>query len=81
MLQVLAERRQLQTQHGRAAFAVLLFQDLAVLPVLAVLPLLAGQSAGHAGGGAWWVGLLKLAAVIAIVVFAGVRCPRSEIFE
>ena len=73
VLQVLAERRQLQTQHGRAAFAVLLFQDLAVLPVLAVLPLLAGQSTGHAGGGQWWVGLLKLGAVIAIVVFAGGR--------
>ncbi len=72
VLQVLAERRQLQTQHGRAAFAVLLFQDLAVLPVLAVLPLLAGQNASHAGG-PWWVGLVKLLAVIAIVVFAGGR--------
>src|SRR5580698_7162207 len=73
VLQVLAERRQLQTQHGRAAFAILLFQDLAVLPVLAVLPLLAGNGTNHAGGGAWWVALVKLIAVIAIVVFAGGR--------
>jgi monovalent cation:proton antiporter-2 (CPA2) family protein len=72
VLQVLAERRQLQTPHGRAAFAILLFQDLAVLPVLAVLPLLAGQTLSHSGA-PWWVGLLKLVAVIAVVVFAGGR--------
>src|SRR5256885_7137757 len=41
VLQVLAERGQLKTQYGRAAFGVLLFQDLAVLPALALLPLLA----------------------------------------
>src|SRR6201993_4862500 len=40
VLQLLAERGQLKTQHGRAAFAILLFQDLAVLPVIAVLPLI-----------------------------------------
>lgn len=40
VLQLLAERQELNTQHGRAAFAVLLFQDIAVMPVLAVLPLL-----------------------------------------
>ncbi|HUA90423.1 MAG TPA: monovalent cation:proton antiporter-2 (CPA2) family protein [Steroidobacteraceae bacterium] len=72
VLQVLAERRQLQTQHGRAAFAILLFQDLAVLPVLAVLPLLAGGTLA-AQHGQWWHGLLKLAAIIGIVVFAGGR--------
>ena len=45
VLQVLAERKQLKTQHGRAAFGILLFQDLAVLPVLAVLPLLSPLAA------------------------------------
>ena len=49
VLQVLAERKQLHAQHGRAAFGILLFQDLAVLPVLAVLPLL-GAQAGAADG-------------------------------
>jgi Kef-type K+ transport system membrane component KefB len=42
-LQLLAERGELPTRHGRAAFATLLFQDLAVVPLLAVIPLL-GQS-------------------------------------
>ncbi|HMN45163.1 MAG TPA: monovalent cation:proton antiporter-2 (CPA2) family protein [Povalibacter sp.] len=41
VLQLLAERHELNTQHGRASFGVLLFQDIAVMPMLAVMPLLA----------------------------------------
>ncbi|NQW11874.1 MAG: cation:proton antiporter [Alphaproteobacteria bacterium] len=37
-IQTLAERNNLRTQHGRAAFSILLFQDLAVIPLLAVIP-------------------------------------------
>src|SRR5580698_7785190 len=70
VLQVLAERKQLQTQHGRAAFGILLFQDLAVLPVLAVLPLLSGQASGPHTAGAWWLGLAKLLLVIVLVIVA-----------
>ena len=40
-LQMLAERHELTTRHGRTAFSILLFQDIAVVPVLAILPLLA----------------------------------------
>ena len=36
-LQVLNERRQLATPHGQSAFSILLFQDLAVIPLLALL--------------------------------------------
>lgn len=43
VLQLLAERQELNTQHGRASFAVLLFQDIAVMPMLAILPLLGTQ--------------------------------------
>jgi len=68
VLQVLAERKQLHAQHGRAAFGILLFQDLAVLPVLAVLPLLGAQGGAQTAQAAWWAGLLKLLAVIGIVV-------------
>ncbi len=71
VLQVLAERGQLKTQQGRAAFGVLLFQDLAVLPVLAVLPLLSPLAQAHAASGAWWVPLLKLVAVILVVIIGG----------
>ena len=46
----LAERGQLLTRYGRESFAILLFQDLAVIPMLALLPLLSatpGQGASH----------------------------------
>jgi monovalent cation:proton antiporter-2 (CPA2) family protein len=72
VLQVLAERGQLKTQQGRAAFGVLLFQDLAVLPVLAVLPLLSPLGHAHATG-AWWMPLLKLVAVTVVVIIGGGR--------
>ncbi|NJK89343.1 MAG: glutathione-regulated potassium-efflux system protein KefB [Myxococcales bacterium] len=41
-LQLLAERSEITSRHGRSAFSVLLFQDIAVIPILAMLPLLAG---------------------------------------
>jgi monovalent cation:proton antiporter-2 (CPA2) family protein len=44
VLQMLAERKELTTPHGRAAFGVLLFQDLAVIPLIALVPLLASDS-------------------------------------
>lgn len=40
-VQTLADRGELRTQQGRAAFSILLFQDLAVIPLLAVLPWIA----------------------------------------
>ena len=69
VLQLLAERGELRTQHGRAAFAILLFQDLAVLPAIAVLPLLSPHAAHPAGG--VWLALLKLAAIGAVVIGGG----------
>jgi glutathione-regulated potassium-efflux system ancillary protein KefC/glutathione-regulated potassium-efflux system protein KefB len=39
VLQLLAEKKELTTTHGRAAFTILLFQDLAVIPLIAVIPM------------------------------------------
>ena len=49
VLQMLAEKKQLSAVHGRAAFSVLLFQDLAVIPLIALLPLLGAGPAMEAG--------------------------------
>lgn len=42
VVQMLVETNQLGTPQGRAAFSILLFQDLAVIPVILLLPVLAG---------------------------------------
>jgi len=52
VLQTLTEKRLMQTGGGRSAFAVLLTQDIAVIPMLAVLPLLAVGAATGGGHGA-----------------------------
>ena len=46
VLQMLAERKELTTTHGRAAFSILLFQDLAAIPLIAVVPVLGAAGAG-----------------------------------
>jgi glutathione-regulated potassium-efflux system ancillary protein KefC/glutathione-regulated potassium-efflux system protein KefB len=71
VLQLLAERTQLKSPHGRAAFGILLFQDLAVLPVLAALPLIAPTSVGAVGDGNGFLTLARLLAVMAAIVVGG----------
>jgi CPA2 family monovalent cation:H+ antiporter-2 len=79
VLQSLQERGWLKLRGGQASFSVLLFQDIAVIPILALLPLLAtrrGPEAIHAHAGfidtlpAWQQGLAVLGAG-AVVLIAG----------
>ena len=46
VLQTLKEKGQNNTSLGRSSFAVLLFQDIAVIPILAIIPLLASEISG-----------------------------------
>ncbi|MCW0234505.1 MAG: glutathione-regulated potassium-efflux system protein KefC [Ferrovibrio sp.] len=69
-LQPLTERNLLTTPGGRSAFSILLFQDIAVIPMLALLPLLTfGPLAAEQGEG--WVGAAKAVAAIGIIIFGG----------
>ncbi len=61
----LGERGQLSAPSGRHAFAILLFQDVAVIPFIALLPLLSPERTGHASG---WMLAGKGAAAIALVI-------------
>lgn len=49
VLQLLAEKQQLNTTHGQQSFSILLFQDIAAIPLIAVIPLLAGGESSHHG--------------------------------
>ncbi len=76
VLQMLAERSQLSTPHGRAAFGMLLFQDLAVLPALAALPLIAppadpGGTSGVAAGSISPLTVVRLMVIMAAMVAGG----------
>ena len=70
-LQILAEKRQLATAHGRQAFGILLLQDIAVIPLLAIIPLFAVGSLEAEADGSILIGLLEATAVIAGLILAG----------
>ncbi|WP_239503605.1 cation:proton antiporter domain-containing protein, partial [Stenotrophomonas maltophilia] len=49
VLQLLTEKQQLNTTYAQQSFSILLFQDIAAIPLLAVIPLLAGTESTHHG--------------------------------
>lgn len=68
VLQLLIQRGELAEEHGRISFAILLFQDLAVVPLLTLVPLLGREESTVWGalGDATLRGLLVLAAIMVI---------------
>ena len=66
-IQILEENRQLNTAYGQGVFAVLMFQDLAVVPLLASLALFADAE----GPGLSTFAFAKIVAIIAVLIFAG----------
>ncbi len=66
VLSSLGERGELDSPHGRTAFAILLFQDLAVIPLLALLPLLSPEGAQGTGG--WTAAAKGVAAIVGVIV-------------
>ena len=89
VVQTLNEKNLMQTQGGRSAFSVLLTQDIAVIPMLALVPLLAlgdfKNFASHKGDHhsvslveglpGWGVTLVTIGAVAAVIII-GVYCTR-----
>ena len=77
VIQLLSERGQLVTRHGRASFAVLLFQDLAVVPILMLVTVFGSQGEGAAIGPQALSVLIKaLLATGAIVLIGHFLLPR-----
>ena len=66
-LQILAERKEAGSAYGRQVFAILLFQDVAAIPLIAAVPLLAVSTATHVD----LFGVLRTVGVILAVVVGG----------
>lgn len=79
-LQSLAEKNQLKTNHGRSAFAILLFQDLAVIPIMAILPL-AAMSPDAAGKGSFDFYKLGIAVFAILIVILSGRFLMRPLFR
>lgn len=78
VMQTLKEKGLSKTSMGRSSFAILLFQDIAVIPILAIIPLLAdGHVSGQAGHGSLisnldhWLQALIVIGTVAFVYVAG----------
>ncbi|GGX94614.1 potassium transporter [Litchfieldella qijiaojingensis] len=80
VLHLLGERKELQARHGRNAFALLLFQDMAAIPVLAVIPILAAGSL-IADGVAPLLGEILLAAGAFLGLIVGGRYLLRPLFR
>ncbi|MEY3974362.1 MAG: hypothetical protein RIS59_723, partial [Pseudomonadota bacterium] len=71
---LLVERGELETLHGRLVMGVLLFQDLAVVPLLILIPALAGDGADLLS--TLGMALLKGVAVLAVIIALGPQLTR-----
>ncbi|WP_018077771.1 monovalent cation:proton antiporter-2 (CPA2) family protein [Thiobacillus denitrificans] len=71
---LLAERLEIQTPHGRQIFGALLFQDLAVVPLLILIPAFAKDADDM--GMVLGLAVLKAVAVLGFLLFVGQRVMR-----
>ncbi|HMM54142.1 MAG TPA: monovalent cation:proton antiporter-2 (CPA2) family protein [Candidatus Desulfobacillus sp.] len=75
IVKMLAERMQLESRHGREIIGVLLFQDLAVVPLLIVVPALSQKPEVLAE--TLGIAALKAAIMLALILFLGQRLMRG----
>ena len=68
-LRALADRNLMPTTSGRSMLSVLLLQDVAAIPVLALLPLLATTGADSGGNG--WIAAAKAVGMVAAIILGG----------
>jgi CPA2 family monovalent cation:H+ antiporter-2 len=74
VVKTMADRLELESEHGRRVIGALLFQDLAVVPLLVLIPSL-GQSGGDMASALAWAGL-KAAAVLVLLLVGGQKLMR-----
>src|ERR1041384_2034291 len=67
----MAEKSLLSSPVGKTSFAILLFQDIAAIPLLAMVPLLAERAPGEAASGFGWLGAAKVLGAVTLVFVIG----------
>jgi glutathione-regulated potassium-efflux system ancillary protein KefC len=78
-LQVMGERGMLRTSSGQSAFSILLFQDVAAIPILALVPLLGVAAATADATSSAWLSAAKALGVIALIVLGGRLAVRPAL--
>jgi len=69
-LQLMAEKGHLRLKYGRTAFSILLSQDLAAIPIIALVPFLGPSMMGtdNSDGGGWQSAAMAVGAVVGLIV-------------
>jgi CPA2 family monovalent cation:H+ antiporter-2 len=75
VLKILTDKGEIDAPHGRLATGILIFQDLCVVPIMLLLPFLAGKAGGGLGGLALALGKAALV-VVGVIVAARTLVPR-----
>jgi len=70
-LGVLAERNMMATTAGESILSVALLQDIAAIPILALVPFLAVSAAAEGGDSGVWLGVAKAIGTIAVIILGG----------
>jgi monovalent cation:H+ antiporter-2, CPA2 family len=78
VVKLMAERLELESDHGRRVMGVLLFQDLAVVPLLVLIPAL-GQSGDEMAASLGWA-VVKATALLALLLTLVARRKSEELF-
>ena len=76
VLKALAERRENETLHGHSTIGILIFQDLAVVPMMLMTPFLSDQEADGSMAEILWTLIQSLALVLTVVIAARFFVPK-----
>ena len=75
VVKLMAERSEVDTQHGRRVIGALLFQDLAVVPLLVLIPALSQMNEGNVWTELGWA-MGKAAVLVGLLLWGGQRIMR-----
>jgi len=67
VLKIMQDRAEVETPHGGTALGILIFQDIIVVPMMLLIPLLAGEQNGG-GQAALWIFLAKVISILALTI-------------